>query len=216
MLVEPVQHPLPEGGHLALGAGVLDAHRRAELAPVLEQGAQLGFGVPLGAFYVVGFVGLPQQQGGRTVGRGRLFWKEMGIARRHYPVGEQEPGGAMVRVQAVALPRVMAQHQLGTQPADPVGDLPALVGSRFQFAVGPAQARRGSRTTRNGSRSRAASAWWRAKEPGPYAKRNPVRAGTQATLVPSSRRSGTSVTPGKLAVQETSMAMGRSAWATMT
>ena len=42
------------------------------------------------------------------------------------------------------------------------------------------------------------------------------RAGTHATLVPSSRRSGTSVTPSKWATHARSVARGRSAWATIT
>ena len=42
------------------------------------------------------------------------------------------------------------------------------------------------------------------------------RSGTQTTLVPSSWRSGTRVTPSKSATQARSRAWGRSAWATIT
>ena len=49
---------------------------------------------------------------------------------------------AVVGVEAVAAPRVVPQHDVGAEPADPVGHLPALADPRRQLTVGPARGTR--------------------------------------------------------------------------
>ena len=63
---------------------------------------------------------------------------------------------AVVGVQPVALPRVVAEHDVGPQPADPVRDLPALARRPdVELAV---DARRGTRTSPVRPRAAAAAA----------------------------------------------------------
>ncbi len=61
---------------------------------------------------VVGCVGLPQQQRvGPMVGES-VVSEEVGIAGRHDAFAGEQPGVAMIGMEAVALPRIVAQHHL--------------------------------------------------------------------------------------------------------
>ncbi len=75
---------------------------------------------------------------GPVVGE-RLLGEEVRVARGHDPLDGEQPGVAVVGVEAVALPRVVAEHHGGPQRADPVGDLPALPQPGLELAVGPAE-----------------------------------------------------------------------------
>ena len=68
-----------------------------------------------------------------------LLGEEVRVARGDDAVAREEPGVAVVGVQPVALPRVVAEHDLGPQAPDPVRHLPALAQAALQLAVGPAE-----------------------------------------------------------------------------
>ena len=68
-------------------------------------------------------VGLPQQQRrGRCVGK-PCSGKKCGSRAATMPSHDEQPGVAVVGVQPVALPRVVAEHDVGLQLADHRGDL---------------------------------------------------------------------------------------------
>ena len=46
-----------------------------------------------------------------------LIGEEVGIARGGDGVGDDEPGGAVVGMEAIPAPRVVGQHDIGTDEA---------------------------------------------------------------------------------------------------
>jgi hypothetical protein len=88
---------------------------------------------------VVWFVGFPQKQSRRTMRRRVLVGKEVGIARCHDGIGEEKSGVPVVWVQAVALPGIVPEHDVGTDGADPGAQLPPLLGPRLELAIRPAE-----------------------------------------------------------------------------
>ena len=104
----------------------------------VERG-QLGVGEAVHVLDVVGLVGLEQQQRvGPVVGE-VLLGEEVRVAGRDHALHGQQPGVAVVGVEPVALPGVVAEHDGGPQPADPVRHLPPLSQARLELAVGPAE-----------------------------------------------------------------------------
>ncbi len=109
---------------------VVDVHRGDELAAVLEQRRQLGGLEADHVLDVVGFVGLEQQQHVGPVVRQILVGEEERIAGGDDAVDGEPAGVAVIGVQPVALPRIVAEHDVGTQLADPV--------ARHRLALGQA------------------------------------------------------------------------------
>ena len=111
--------------------GVGGVHRRLELALVGLQGGELAVDERRHVLDVVRLVGLPQQQGGRAVRGEVVLGEEVGVARGDDGVADQPAGVAVIGMEPVALPRVVAEHDLRLQLADdshhlrhgpPVGD----------------------------------------------------------------------------------------------
>ena len=76
-----------------------------------------------------------------AVRRQLLIGEEEGIAGGHQRVGEHEAGVAVVRVQAVAAPRVVAEDDVGPDQPDPPADLPLLADPVAELAVGEPEER---------------------------------------------------------------------------
>ena len=69
-----------------------------------------------------------------------LLGEEVRVAGGDHAVDGEEPGVAVVGVEPVALPRVVAEHDVGPQPPDPVGHLAtAWRRSGLELAVDPAE-----------------------------------------------------------------------------
>src|SRR5215210_908720 len=66
-LGRPVADLVPEALELLGGREVVDVHGRDELAPVLQEGGQLALDARPDVLYVIGLVGLPQQEVRRPV-----------------------------------------------------------------------------------------------------------------------------------------------------
>src|SRR5207245_3684404 len=86
-----------------------------------------------------GCAGRPQQQGMRAVRGDVVLREEVRIPRSDHPVGDEEAGVAMVGMEAVTLPRVVAEHDRGTGPADPPGHPLSLLDAGHELAVDSAQ-----------------------------------------------------------------------------
>ena len=93
--------------------GVVDGlHGRLELAFVCIQGGQLRVD-PIGdVLEVVGNIGLEQQQVLRAMVSDTVFREVVRIAGGDDAITREQAGVAMVGVQAVALPRVVAEHDI--------------------------------------------------------------------------------------------------------
>ena len=72
-------------------------------------------------------------------GRSSSSGKKRGSRRGDDAVGHEEAGVAVVRVQAVALPRVVTEDHIGPDPADAGRDLETLAEPGLELAVGPAE-----------------------------------------------------------------------------
>src|SRR4051795_10950671 len=68
-----------------------------------------------------------------------LLREELGIACGHDGVGGEEPRMAMIGMDAIATPRVMAEHDIGLEPPDPVRDLPSLAQPAVELTVDPSE-----------------------------------------------------------------------------
>ena len=118
---------------------VADVHRGLELAGVGEQRRQLGVGAAGDVLDVVGLVGLEQQQRVGTVVGQPVLGEEVRIAGRHDAVDRQPAGVAVVGVEPVALPRVVAEHDVGSELADDACDLAPPFERRLELAVDAAE-----------------------------------------------------------------------------
>ena len=130
-------------------------------------------------FDVVGFIGLPQQQRCRAMRLGALLREEMRVPGGDDPIGQEEPGVAVVGVQAPAAPGIVAEDHVGTDPADGEGHLPTLPKARLEFAVGPSEKGHIAPCRRVGGTPRVAPAGDRRPD-GPYRS-----LGSQEPLDPS-------------------------------
>ena len=97
-------------------------HRRLELTFVRFEGVELCVDRGRDVLDVVGLIRLPQQQRRWPVMGDAVLRKEVGIPSRDDSVAHEETSGAVVGMQAVPLPRVVAQDHLGPQLADHLGD----------------------------------------------------------------------------------------------
>jgi hypothetical protein len=126
-----------EGALAALVGG--DAHRRAELAFVGEEGGELCFEEGAHVLCMVRLVGFEEQERRRTVGGCPKLGEKERVARRDDRVGGKEASVAVVRVEAVALPGIVHEDDIGPETADRVYNLPSLANARFELAVRPAE-----------------------------------------------------------------------------
>ncbi len=124
---EALADPLAEGLELQLVGGL---HRRLELAGVGLERGQLGRHEAADVLGVVGLVGLPEQQRRGPVRGEALLGEEVRVAGGDDALAGQETGVAVVGVEPVALPRVVAEHHLGPQLAEH----PAHLGPSGQVA----------------------------------------------------------------------------------
>ena len=110
-------------------------HRRLELALVGFEGVELQLDPVGDVFEVVGGIGLPEQQRiGPMVGKS-VISEEVGIAGRHDAFAREQPGMAMIGMEAVPLPGVVAQHDLRSQFADDASDFTSRGQVAVEFAV---------------------------------------------------------------------------------
>ena len=104
-------------GRRASGASGVDAHRRAPLAPVLEQ-RERPWSEACAAMSSTWSTtsGLEQQEPIRAVGLEALLREEVGVAGRDDPVDHELAGVAVVGVEAVALPRIVPEQRRRVAP----------------------------------------------------------------------------------------------------
>ena len=122
-----------------LGGVVGSAHGALALAAMTEQGCQLALQGGRHVLPVVRLVGGPQQQGAGTVGGeagGDLLGEEEVVAGGHHAVHAGQAGHAVVGVQLVALPGVVAQDHVGAHAAHPLADPAAQGQGVLELAVG--------------------------------------------------------------------------------
>lgn len=107
-----------------------------KLRPVSLQGSdpglERGF---VGRLEVVDLVGLEQQQRFRPMVLQAEVGQKMRISRCDDPIDRQPSGGPVIRVKAIALPGVMAQHHVGLHGADGADHLGEGVGVVVEFAI---------------------------------------------------------------------------------
>ena len=127
-----------ERGLLGLGCGV-DPHRRAPLAAVREQRRDLAIEVSVDAFEMIDAAGLEQQERLRTVRREILVGEEVRVARGDDAVDGQPSRFAMIGMQAVRLPGIVTEHDVGLHLADRGADLGSRSEIVYQLAVDAAQ-----------------------------------------------------------------------------
>ena len=85
---------------------------------------------------MVQLIRLPQQQRRRAMGREVLVGEEVGIACGDDRIGDEEAGVAVVGVESVATPRVVAEHHVGPDRANPSGDISLLPAAVVELSVG--------------------------------------------------------------------------------
>ena len=68
-----------------------------------------------------------------------LIGKEVRVAGGHDGIGHDEAGVAVVRMEAITAPGVMAQDDIGADGANRPCDLPLGPGAIAELAVGPAE-----------------------------------------------------------------------------
>jgi hypothetical protein len=100
-----------------------------------EEGGHLRLQVAGGVLDVVGLVGLPEEQRRRAMG-GAELGGEGRLPGRHQTVHYQPAGVAVVGMEPVAAPGVVAEEDLGSEPADHLADPPPLADARLELAVG--------------------------------------------------------------------------------
>ena len=137
MIGEFFQDPGSEAVDFAFGTRVGDVHCRTQLTAVGQERRHLGFREAGDVFDVIEFLRLKEEERARTMRCQFLIGEEVWIACSNHAVRHQEAGTAMVRMQAVASPRVMAEDHIGADLANPVRHLPALAKPRVEFAVRP-------------------------------------------------------------------------------
>ena len=117
----------------------LGVHRRLELALVGEQRVELALDRRRHVLGVVRQVGLEQHQRPRAE-RGEVeVTVEVRVAGADDGVAHQLAGDAVIGMEAVALPRVMAEHDVGVQAANRPDDLGSRGDVVRQLAVDPAE-----------------------------------------------------------------------------
>ena len=84
---------------------------------------------------VADLVGLEQQEGGRAVRWELVLGEEVRVAGGHDAVAHEPAGVAMVGVEAVALPRIVAEHDLRSQLANDPHDIASGGAIVLQVAI---------------------------------------------------------------------------------
>ena len=91
-----------------------------------QQRRELGGEESFDRLDVIDLVGLPQQKARRPVRRQALLGKEVWVAGGHDALHGQKAGVAVVGMEAVALPGIMAEHDVGSDLPDHPADLGPL------------------------------------------------------------------------------------------
>ena len=125
-----------EGGELLVVDGL---HRRLELAPMRLEGGELGVDRRADVLDVRGLVRLPEQQRRRSVRLEPVLGMEVGVASGHDGLADEQAGVAVIRMEPVALPGVVTEHDLRTQPADDAGHVAPGRAVAVQLAVDAAE-----------------------------------------------------------------------------
>ena len=108
-----VPYRLTEAGNFFEVARVAYFHGAFMLGAVAQKGLDLcAQGEFANGFEVVCLVGLEEQQCAWPVVHAQLR-KEVWVSRGNQGIGGNEPGGAMVRMQPVSLPRIMGYQHVG-------------------------------------------------------------------------------------------------------
>jgi hypothetical protein len=68
-----------------------------------------------------------------------LLGKEVRIPCRHDALACEEPGVAVIRVESIPTPRIVTEHDVGSEHADPSGDLGPLTEAGLELAVDAAE-----------------------------------------------------------------------------
>ena len=71
--------------------------------------------------------------------RHALLGEEVGVSRRDDALTGKQAGVSVIRVDSVAPPRVMAEDHVGSQLADPAGDLSSFAQAGVELSVGPSE-----------------------------------------------------------------------------
>ncbi len=125
-----------------------DSHRRAPLAAVTEQRVDLARERRVHVLDVVDDLRLEEQE---TVGPVRLdglLREEMRVARGNDTVDRQPARLVVIRVEAVALPRVVTEQDLRPDPANRLADRGALGSRPLELPVDEPEEVHGARTER--------------------------------------------------------------------
>ena len=122
---------------------------------------------------VVGLVGLPQQQRPGPVVGEALLGEEVRVAGGDDAVAGQQAGMAMVGVEAVALPRIVAEHDVGPQQADDPGHLAARGEVAVELAVDLAEEHDRRRVAPSALAAARCSSWRSGDECGGVGRRVP-------------------------------------------
>lgn len=98
-------------------------HRALELGRMRLERMQLRVDERRDILEVVGSIRFPQQHRVRAMRGQRVLGKEVWISRGDHRVACKEPGVTMVGMQSIALPRVMAKNDIGSDESDTPCDL---------------------------------------------------------------------------------------------
>ena len=113
----------------------VDTHGGLLLAGMDQQRLDLEVVEPDGRLHMVGEIGLPQQQVIRSVGCQVQLGEEVRVAGGHQCPDGEEAGMAMIGMQAVTPPRIVAEHDGRPQCPENSGHLSAPVDIVKEFAV---------------------------------------------------------------------------------
>ena len=110
-------------------------HRTLELRRMSLEGVQLGIDEVGHIFIVIGLIGFKQEQR-RWAMRGEVMLaKEMGIARCHQSFAREQTGVTVIWVQAVSLPRIVSENDVGLNHSDAASNFTSQCERTVEFAV---------------------------------------------------------------------------------
>ena len=110
-------------------------HRALELRLVGLERVELRVDERRDVLDVIGHVGLPQQHRVRSVVRDPVLLEEVRIACGDHGVAREQSGVAVIGVQAITLPRIVAEHDLRAQLSDDLRDRATQRERAVEFAV---------------------------------------------------------------------------------
>jgi hypothetical protein len=84
---------------------------------------------------VIGFVSLPKKHVGGSMVSNAVLSKEVGISSSDHCIAQEEPRSAMVRVEAIPLPRIVSKNHIGFQAANFPSETAAKITRGFEISV---------------------------------------------------------------------------------